>query len=117
MMNKEKDKEFENSLMASEEGRAIRLYLAYHPFAFENVLLGGMDRQITERELNSVFDIFGFGLDDDEIMNKIFHGRLELLLMYLEELGMVKIIERKDGLTELMMEDSTNKYIRKIIGV
>ncbi len=107
---------FENALIVSEEGRAIRLYLTYHPSAF---LLGGMGMPVTKEEVEAVFDIFGSEseLDEDEIIHKIFHGRLERLLMYLEKVGMVKIIERKDGLTELEMDGNIDKYIKKLMGV
>ena len=108
-MKMNKEEMFERSLIISEEGRAIRLYLTLHPFAFNGV----GNREIEEREIEAVSDIFGRELDEDEIMDKIFHGRVERLLMYLERKGLVQIVEMKNGLTEYVMDDITKKKIKK----
>lgn len=108
-MRMSKEEKLERSLIVSEEGRAIRLYLTLHPFAFESV----GNKGITERELEAVSDIFGFELDEDEIMDKIFHGRLERILMHLEKRGLVQIVENKNGLTEYLMDGITKKKIKK----
>jgi hypothetical protein len=113
MKRMNKEEKFERSLIVSEEGRAIRLYLTLHPFAFEGV----WNRGITEGEIGAVLDIFGAELDEDEIMDKIFHGRLERLFMHMETMGLVRIVEKKNGLTEYLMDDITHKNIRKILGV
>ena len=99
---------FERSLIVSEEGRAIRLYLNLNPSPFEE-----FEKDITEKEILAVGEIFGYDLDEDEFFEKIFHCRLESLLMSLEKKGQIERKENKDGITEYLMTPSLAEDIKR----
>ena len=107
-----KGAKFERSLIVSEEGRAIRLYLTLNPSPFEE-----FEKDITEKEILAVGEIFGYDLDEDEFFEKLYHCRLESLLMSLEKKGQIERKENKDGITEYLMtptmEEDLKRRIRK----
>ena len=107
-----KGAKFERSLIVSEEGRAIRLYLTLNPSPFEE-----FEKDITEKEILAVTEIFGYELNEDEFFEKLYHCRLESLLMSLEKKGQIERKENKDGITEYLMtptmEEDLKRRIRK----
>ena len=107
-----KGAKFERSLIVSEEGRAIRLYLTLNPSPFEE-----FEKDITEKEILAVTEIFGYELNEDEFFEKLYHCRLESLLMSLEKKGQIEMKENKDGITEYLMtptmEEDLKRRIRK----
>ena len=107
-----KGAKFERSLIVSEEGRAIRLYLNLNPSPF-----GAFEKDVTEKEILAVTEIFGYELNEDEFFEKLYHCRLESLLMSLEKKGQIERKENKDGITEYLMtptmEEDLKRRIRK----
>ena len=103
------EEHYEKLLISSEESRILRLYINLHKTVFDTEL----DSEITMKEINAVFDMFGPELSEDEIVDKIIQGRIEFCLFQLEEDGLVTRTD-KNGLVQYSMNEDVKRQMKKM---